>query len=99
MMLEISPQYHGLILGDQQLNIKSIMQQSGARIMFPDPIDPYTPSLKKSSVTIIGNIKHVYKARQMLLVSKDSIRNKSLAFSKCEILSSYVDYRVLCLWC
>lgn len=69
MMLEISPQYHSLVLGDQQQNVKSIMQHSGARIMFPDPIDPHTPSLKKSSVTIIGAIHNVYLARQMLLVS------------------------------
>jgi len=70
MMLEISPQYHSLVLGEQQQNVKSIMQHTGAQIMFPDPIDPYTPSLKKSSVTIIGSINRVYTARQMLLVNQ-----------------------------
>lgn len=68
MMLEISPQYHSLVLGDQQQNIKKIMQHTGAQIMFPDPIDPYTPSLKRSSVTIVGSIHSVYAARQMILV-------------------------------
>lgn len=45
------------------------MQRTGVQVMFPDLSDPYTPSLKKSSVTITGSsIHNVYAARQMLLV-------------------------------
>ncbi|KAK7603956.1 hypothetical protein V9T40_004229 [Parthenolecanium corni] len=69
MMLEISPQYHSIVLGEHQQNVKKIMEHTGVQILFPDPHDPYTPSLKKSSVTISGSIHKVYAARQMLLGS------------------------------
>lgn len=68
IMMEISPQYHSLVLGAQKQNLKAIMQCSGAQIMFPDPSDPYTPSLKRSSVVISGGIENVYQAKQMILV-------------------------------
>lgn len=70
MMMEISPQYHSLVLGANHQNLKTIMQRTGVQVMFPDPSDPNTPSLKKSSVTITGVIDNVYYARQMLLVSE-----------------------------
>lgn len=69
MIMEISPQYHSLVLGAQQQNLKTIMQHTGVQVMFPDPSDPYTPSLKRSSVVISGPINKVYLARQMLIVS------------------------------
>lgn len=46
-----------------------IMQRTGTQIMFPDAGDPNIPSLKKSNVTITGDINNVYLARQQLVVS------------------------------
>ncbi|XP_065223706.1 protein bicaudal C homolog 1 isoform X2 [Planococcus citri] len=70
MMMEISPQYHSLVLGANHQNLKTIMQRTRVQVMFPDPRNPCTPSLKKSSVTITGSsIDDVYLARQMLLGS------------------------------
>ena len=69
--MEISPQYHSLVLGAQNQNLKAIMQQTGVQILFPDP-GPSTHPLKKSNIIINGSIHKVYQARQMLLVSQFS---------------------------
>jgi len=45
------------------------MQRTATQIMFPDAGDPNIPSLKKSNVTITGDINNVYLARQQLVVS------------------------------
>lgn len=47
-----------------------IMQRTATQIMFPDAGDPNIPSLKKSNVTITGDINNVYLARQQLVVSR-----------------------------
>lgn len=47
-----------------------IMQRTATQIMFPDAGDPNIPSLKKSNVTITGDIHSVYLARQQLVVSR-----------------------------
>lgn len=46
------------------------MQRTATQIMFPDAGDPNIPSLKKSNVTITGDIHNVYSARQQLVVSR-----------------------------
>ncbi|KAL1465589.1 hypothetical protein WDU94_005144 [Cyamophila willieti] len=69
MMLEISPQHHVLMEGPNAMNLKTIMAQTGAQIVFPEANDPIIPVLKKSSVTVSGNINSVYLARQMLVGS------------------------------
>lgn len=72
MMLEISPQHHPVMEGPHAINLKTIMAQTGAQIVFPEANDPIIPVLKKSSVTVSGNIDSVYVARQMLVV-RDAI--------------------------
>lgn len=71
MMVEISPQHHSIVLGKNNENLKTIMQNTSTQIIFLDPSDPNIPSLKKSNVTITGSIHNVYKARQQLIVSID----------------------------
>lgn len=72
MMLEISPQHHSVMEGPHAINLKTIMTQTGAQIVFPEANDPIIPILKKSSVTVSGNIDSVYLARQMLVVREPS---------------------------
>ncbi|XP_073993558.1 protein bicaudal C isoform X2 [Rhodnius prolixus] len=69
MMVEISPQHHSIVLGKNNENLKTIMQNTSTQIIFLDPSDPNIPSLKKSNVTITGSIHNVYKARQQLIGS------------------------------
>ncbi|XP_036142440.1 protein bicaudal C homolog 1-B isoform X2 [Monomorium pharaonis] len=69
MSMEISPQHHSIVLGKQSSNLKMIMQRTSTQIMFPDAGDPNIPSLKKSNVTITGEINNVYLARQQLVGS------------------------------
>lgn len=53
------------------------MSNTKAQIMFPDAGDPNIPMLKKSNVTITGNIKDVYLARQQLVVSILFLQNRN----------------------
>lgn len=67
--MEISPIHHAMVIGANHQNLKEIMQETGTKILFPDAHDPNIPILKKSNVTITGNIHNVYAARQILTVS------------------------------
>ncbi|GJQ80050.1 putative RNA binding protein [Trypoxylus dichotomus] len=69
MTMEISPHHHQMVIGKNHSNLKEIMRVTGAQIMFPDAQDPNIPNLKKSNVTITGNINSVYAARQLLIGS------------------------------
>ncbi|KAF4530658.1 hypothetical protein B566_EDAN004897 [Ephemera danica] len=69
MSLEISPQHHSVVLGRQSCNLKTIMGQTGTRILFPDAEDPNIPTIKKSNIRISGAIDKVYLARQHLIGS------------------------------
>lgn len=76
--MEISPQHHPIMEGPNAINLKTIMAQTGAQIVFPEANDPIIPVLKKSSVTVSGNIDSVYLARQMLVVSSVRPRRRLL---------------------
>jgi len=67
MQLEIAPQHHLFIIGRGGINIKQIMQVTGAVVHFPDP-NTVTPQ-RKGLVFISGTIESVYQARQQLIVS------------------------------
>jgi protein bicaudal C len=69
MLMEISPQHHGTVLGRGNINLKIVMQRTNTVIIFPDAGDPNIPPIKKGSVTISGAIHNVYLARQLLLGS------------------------------
>lgn len=69
MSLEITPMHHPVVLGRAATQLKMIMSNTKAQIMFPDASDPNIPMLKKSNITITGSIKDVYLARQQLVVS------------------------------
>ncbi|KAH9634257.1 hypothetical protein HF086_011517 [Spodoptera exigua] len=69
MSLEISPMHHGVVVGRGAEQLKVIMKGTNTQIMFPDADDPNIPVIKKSCVTITGNIKDVYAARQQLVGS------------------------------
>ncbi|XP_049703843.2 protein bicaudal C [Helicoverpa armigera] len=69
MSLEISPMHHSVVVGRGAEQLKIIMKGTNTQIMFPDAEDPNIPVIKKSSVTITGNIKDVYAARQQLVGS------------------------------
>lgn len=70
MHLEISTQHHPIVLGKNSQNLREIMQRTNTKIMFPDSNDMNIRPIKRSQVTITGNINGVYLARQQLLVSK-----------------------------
>ena len=69
MSLEISPMHHPVVVGRNAEQLKVIMKGTNTQIMFPDADDPNIPVLRKSCVTITGQIKDVYTARQQLVVS------------------------------
>ncbi|CAB3230191.1 unnamed protein product [Arctia plantaginis] len=69
MSLEISPMHHSVVVGRAAEQLKVIMKGTNTQIMFPDADDPNIPVIKKSCVTITGNIKDVYAARQQLVGS------------------------------
>ncbi|CAH1121125.1 unnamed protein product [Ceutorhynchus assimilis] len=69
MSMEISAHHHQFVLGKNHSYLKEIIMYTGCQIMFPDAQDPNIPSLKKSNVTITGDIHNVYKARQLLMGS------------------------------
>ncbi|VVC95642.1 unnamed protein product [Leptidea sinapis] len=69
MSLEISAMHHSVVVGRGAEQLKAIMQATGTQIMFPDANDPNIPALRKSQVTITGQIRDVYAAKQQLLVS------------------------------
>ncbi|KAL0821490.1 hypothetical protein ABMA28_004956 [Loxostege sticticalis] len=69
MSLEISPMHHSVVVGRGAEQLKVIMKGTGTQIMFPDADDPNIPAIKKSCVTITGQIKDVYAARQQLVGS------------------------------
>ncbi|KAJ8714866.1 hypothetical protein PYW08_004847 [Mythimna loreyi] len=69
MSLEISPMHHSVVVGRGAEQLKVIMKGTNTQIMFPDADDPNIPVIKKSCVTITGNIKDVYAARQQLVGS------------------------------
>lgn len=69
MSLEISPMHHGVVVGRGAEQLKIIMKGTNTQIMFPDAEDPNIPLIKKSCVTITGNINDVYAARQQLVGS------------------------------
>lgn len=73
MSLEISPMHHPVVVGRNAEQLKLIMKGTGTQIMFPDADDPNIPALRKSCVTITGQIKDVYAARQQLVVSCSTI--------------------------
>ncbi|GLH16027.1 Protein bicaudal C, partial [Gryllus bimaculatus] len=67
--LEIPPHHQPLVLGINCCNIKTIMNHTSTQIMVPDLNDPYIPQIKKNIITVLGPIRNVYLARQMLLGS------------------------------
>ncbi|XP_063625761.1 protein bicaudal C [Cydia splendana] len=69
MSLEISPIHHSVVVGRGAEQLKVIMKGTNTQIMFPDADDPNIPVIKKSCVTITGQIKDVYTARQQLVGS------------------------------
>ncbi|XP_072945102.1 protein bicaudal C [Epargyreus clarus] len=69
MTLEISPMHHSVVVGRGAEQLKVIMKGTGTQIMFPDADDPNIPAIRKSCVTITGQIKDVYTARQQLVGS------------------------------
>lgn len=72
MSMEISPMHHSVVIGRNAEQLKVIMRGTGTQIMFPDAEDPNISSLRKSCVTITGQIKDVYTARQQLMVTEHS---------------------------
>ncbi|KAL8619173.1 hypothetical protein ACOMHN_049955 [Nucella lapillus] len=65
MHLEIAPQHHRFIIGQQGFNLNRIMQTTNASILFPDPATA-SPT-RKGTVVISGNIESVYCARENLI--------------------------------
>lgn len=63
MQIDIAPQHHLFIIGRNGVNIKQIMQQTGASISFPDP----NGTQRKGTVFITGTVESVIHARAQLI--------------------------------
>lgn len=61
--IEIAPQHHAYMLSKTGMNINTIIQSTGARIIFPDP----NALPKKSTVYVNGSIESVLLARHKLM--------------------------------
>lgn len=61
--IEIAPQHHNYMLTKSGVNVTSITQATGARVIFPDP----SALPKKSTVYISGNVDSVILARHKLM--------------------------------
>lgn len=61
--IEIAPQHHNYMLTKPGVNVTSITQATGARVIFPDP----SALPKKSTVYISGNVDSVILARHKLM--------------------------------
>lgn len=83
MQLKIALQHHLFIIGRSGMNIKQIMQVTGAIIHFPDP-NTVAPQ-RKGLVFISGTIESVFQARKQLIVSlihSAICEDVSIAFEK-----------------
>lgn len=92
MQLEIAPQHHLFMIGQRGMNVKQIMQRTGATIHFPDP-NNVTP-LRKGTVFITGSIESVYLAREQLIVSlyyHSVLTDIYSLVQECRIIFSYYD--------
>ncbi|CAH1793905.1 unnamed protein product [Owenia fusiformis] len=65
MQMEIAPQHHLFIIGRGGMNIKHIMQRTGATIHFPEQTT-VTPQ-RKGTVYLTGSIESIFQARQQLI--------------------------------
>ncbi|XP_068721063.1 protein bicaudal C homolog 1-B-like [Montipora capricornis] len=63
MQIDIAPQHHLFIIGRSGINIKQIMQRTGASITFPDP----NGTQRKGTVFITGPVESVISARAQLI--------------------------------
>lgn len=63
MQIDIAPQHHLFIIGRNGINIKQIMQRTGANILFPDP----NGTQRKGTVFITGTVDAVIEARSQLI--------------------------------
>ncbi|KAL9979678.1 hypothetical protein ACROYT_G017378 [Oculina patagonica] len=63
MQIDIAPQHHLFIIGRNGINIKQIMQRTGANISFPDP----NGTQRKGTVFITGTVDSVIHAREQLI--------------------------------
>lgn len=63
MQIDIAPQHHLFIIGRNGINIKQIMQRTGANISFPDP----NGTQRKGTVFITGTVESVIHARAQLI--------------------------------
>lgn len=68
MTLEISPVHHSIVMGHGSEQLKVIKKGTNTVIMVPDASDPNIAVIRKSCVTIKGQIRNVYEARQQLVV-------------------------------
>jgi hypothetical protein len=66
--MEISSMQHSFVRAVNDSNIHAIMMNTGAKIIFPDLSDANIQQIKRSRISITGEINCVYNARQQLLV-------------------------------
>ena len=58
MNMEISPNHHSFVAGQNNVNLRIIMQSTNTKILFPDAADPNIDPIKKGSVSITGKLNH-----------------------------------------
>ena len=56
MNMEISPNHHSFVMGQNDVNLRFIMQSTNTKILFPDASDPNILPIKKGSVSITGKL-------------------------------------------
>jgi len=68
LLVEIPATHHRTLIGENGVNVRRIMQQSGARICFPDAL-PASMAHHASTVHVTGLMSDVLRARQLMLVN------------------------------
>lgn len=67
IQMDVSPQYHFIVKGKDNRNLKRIMELSKTRIIFPDLNDTNFSPLRRCQISISGTIEGVCEARDYII--------------------------------
>lgn len=67
IQMDVSPQYHFIVKGKENRNLKRIMELSKTKIIFPDLNDTNFSPLRRCQISITGTIDGVCEARDYII--------------------------------
>ena len=93
MNMEISPNHHSFVLGQNNDNLRVIMQITNTNILFPDAADSNILPIKKGSVSITGKFNKSFK---IFLYRNSFFSNKVCPHFLKEIFINFLTSTLLC---